>query len=121
MPKKNIPSYRLHKPTGQAIVSLKGKMFYLGKYKSQASREKYTQLIAEYTANDCKLPPTRNQAEVSVEKLIFAYLEYAESYYLSVDGRQSDSFCLRSTVCRLFRPCLFVKMFGKFFLLHFGQ
>ena len=46
MPKKNIP------PAGftsrQAIVSLRGKMIYLGKHKSAESREKYNPLIAEY-------------------------------------------------------------------------
>lgn len=51
MPRQNIPSYRLHKPTGQAIVVLRGKMFYLGQYKSKASKEEYNALIAEYLAN----------------------------------------------------------------------
>jgi hypothetical protein len=35
MPRKSstrIPSYRLHRPTGQAVVTLGGKDFYLGAY-----------------------------------------------------------------------------------------
>ncbi len=96
MPKKNIPSYRLHKPTSQAIVSLRGKMFYLGQYKSQASWERYNELIAEYLTNDCKLPPTRSRNEISIEELVIRFLEYAEGYYVK-NGKPTDTF----THCRL--------------------
>jgi integrase len=87
----NIPSYRLHKPSGQAIVSLSGKIFYLGKYKSKASREKYNELVAEYMGNDRKLPPKRTQSEYRIEKLIFDYLDYAEKYY-SNNGKPTEAF-----------------------------
>ena len=53
----------------------------MGKYKSKAIREKYVELIAEYTANNRKLPPTRSQSELLIETLIFRYLEYTEKYY----------------------------------------
>lgn len=42
------PSYRLHKPTGQAVVTLGGKDLYLGKHGTPESREKYDQLIVEW-------------------------------------------------------------------------
>jgi hypothetical protein len=32
------PSYRLHKPSGQAVVTLNGKGFYLGAHDTPASR-----------------------------------------------------------------------------------
>ena len=32
------PSYRLHKPTGQAVVTLSGRDIYLGKYGSIESK-----------------------------------------------------------------------------------
>jgi len=91
MPKKNIPSYRLHKPTGQAICVLQGKMFYLGQYKSKESRAKYNELIAEYLANDCKLPPTRSRNEITVEELVLRFLEWAEGYYLDRDGKPNEN------------------------------
>ncbi len=92
MPKTNIPSYRPHRPTGQAIVSLRGKMFYLGQYKSQASREKYNALIADYLANDCKLPPARGgTSEITIEEAAIRFLEYAEGYYLK-NGKQTSTF-----------------------------
>ena len=34
-----FPSYRLHKATGKAIVSIKGKMIYLGEYGSPESHD----------------------------------------------------------------------------------
>ena len=33
-----VPSYRRHKPTGQAVVTLSGKDHYLGKWNTAASR-----------------------------------------------------------------------------------
>jgi len=56
--------------------------FYLGKYKSKASREEYERLIAEFLANGKKLPPAReNGSGISIEELIIKFLEHAESYY----------------------------------------
>ena len=67
-------------------------MFYLGKYKSPESREKYKQLIAEYTADDCVLPPTKNKSTGSLEALVLEYLAHAEKYYLGADGKTNDTF-----------------------------
>lgn len=40
MPKRKprTPSYRYHKPSGQAVVTLNGRDFYLGVYDGDASR-----------------------------------------------------------------------------------
>ena len=81
MPKKRIPSYRLHKPTGLAVVTLQGKDCYLGKYNSKASWEEYQDLVRDYLANDCKLPPTRSNNAITIEELVVKFLEYAEGYY----------------------------------------
>ena len=91
MPRQNIPSYRLHKPTGQAIVSLRGKIFYLGKWKSKASREEYQRLIADYLANDCKLPPTRSNSDLIIESAVVQFLEYAETVYVK-NGKVTTTF-----------------------------
>ena len=34
---RKIPSYRLHKPTGQAVVRLDGRDYYLGRHGSDSS------------------------------------------------------------------------------------
>ena len=42
MPKpKKVPRYRLHKPSGQALVELNGESFYLGRHGTEHSKAKY--------------------------------------------------------------------------------
>jgi len=92
MPKKSIPSYRLHRASGQAIVTLDGKMHYLGEYGSPESRKKCADLIKKYEDAGHRLPPTRDQAEITVEELVGKYLEYCEGYYLDPDGKPSQTY-----------------------------
>jgi hypothetical protein len=46
-----IPTYRLHKPSGQAVVTISGRDHYLGNYGAVTSRAEYDRLIAERQAN----------------------------------------------------------------------
>jgi len=41
------PSYRRHKPIGQAVVTIGGHDIYLGRFNSPASRDDYNRLIVE--------------------------------------------------------------------------
>ena len=52
--KQQLPKYCSHKSSGRAFVRLAGKMHYLGKYGSKASRREYDRLIAEFLANGRK-------------------------------------------------------------------
>jgi hypothetical protein len=74
MPRKLlVPSYKLHKPSGQARVILDGKHFYLGPFGSEESREKYARLIARRSIQPAAIPcdPIDRQIEnVSVSELI---------------------------------------------------
>jgi hypothetical protein len=49
--KPRNPSYRLHKASGQVIVTLGGRDIYLGPYGSRASRDSYDRLLAEWLQN----------------------------------------------------------------------
>jgi hypothetical protein len=40
-----VPSYRRHKPTGQAVVTLNGKDIYLGRWNISASKAEYNRLL----------------------------------------------------------------------------
>ena len=51
------PSYRLHKPSGQAVVTLSGKDHYLGRFGSPESRDAYDRLLAEWLANSRRPAP----------------------------------------------------------------
>ena len=62
-----IPSYRLHKPTDQAIVVLGGKTFYLGRYGSVESRDEYNRIITAWLAESpgAAVPPQTRERQTS--------------------------------------------------------
>jgi hypothetical protein len=45
------PSYRLHKPSGQAVVTLNAKDHYLGLFGTPEGRVLYDQLVARWLTN----------------------------------------------------------------------
>lgn len=58
MSQKRIPNYRKHKATGQAVVTINGKDFYLGRHGTAASKKAYDRLIAQYlrrAINDARM------------------------------------------------------------------
>ena len=95
-----IPSYRLHKPTNQAIVVIRGRTFYLGRYGSNESRDEYMQDHCPVAC--CKSPATgpgaapvlATEPDLSVSELTLAYWRHVEAYYVK-DGRPTS----RSTSC----------------------
>ena len=86
-----LPSYRLHKPKGLAVVRLNGRDIYLGKYGTAESKTAYERVITEWLANGKRLPPERTIAASSsnattVNDLILAFMEHAKAYYVK-NGR----------------------------------
>lgn len=79
-PRKNLPSYRLHKSSGQAVVTLAGRMHYLGSYGSPESKREYDRLIAHYLANNRHLPP-EPAPDLTVLEVLDAYWSFARDYY----------------------------------------
>ncbi len=79
------PAYRFHKPSGQAVVTLNGRDFYLGRFNTPESRADYDRLIAEWLANGRRLPQSRNgqAVDLTINEILLAYLRYAETYYTS--------------------------------------
>ncbi len=85
---KSPPSYRKHKRSGQAIVTLSGKDVYLGPYGTKASRMEYDRVIVEWLANGRCLPKT-NPATNTVADLIAAYWKRSKDYYVK-NGEPTD-------------------------------
>jgi integrase len=80
-PDKN-PRYRLHRPSGQAVVTLSGEDHYLGRYNSKPSRELYNRKLAEwYTAGRAPLR-SRDSHDLTIAELCNAYRKFAEGYYV---------------------------------------
>ena len=99
MSKHRLPSYRLHKPSGQAVVTLNGKEKYLGQWKSKASRIEYDRLIGEWLANGRQFPVSNDPSkDLSIIELIAAYWDYAKGYYVKNGEPTSELDCFRSAL-----------------------
>jgi len=83
-----VSSYRRHKPTGQAVVTLNGKDHYLGRWNTGASRAVYDRLIGEWLAAGRELP--KPETDLTIAELALRYLKFAKSYYRK-DGRLTGS------------------------------
>ena len=82
------PSYRKHKATGKAIVTIGGRDYYLGNYGSKASQLEYDRLVGEWLANGRRMPEESSQG-FTVAELVEAYWKFALCYYVK-NGKPTD-------------------------------
>ncbi len=91
-----VPSLRLHKASGQAVVTVRGRDIYCGRWGSPDADANYRRVIADFLASGAEVvrhhgldraggrrrafPPPTARA-ISVSELLLAYLEFAEGYY----------------------------------------
>ena len=89
-----VPKYGLHAPTGQAYVRIRGRMIYLGKHGTPASREAYGRAIAEMAASpsSAKIMFPAETSDLTIVELCASYLRFAKGYYTK-NGRPSDWLC----------------------------
>jgi hypothetical protein len=80
MPRRHhIPAYRLHKQSGQAVVTLpdgfgRRRDVLLGRYGTPESRKEYARVLAEWESSGRRLPqPTVAAADITVNELLLAY------------------------------------------------
>jgi integrase len=87
---RRIPSYRLHKPSGKAVVTINGHDHYLGPHDSPESKQKYAKLIQEWTANQDRPAAEGTVAEapadLTINELVLAFWDHAKAYYVKADG-----------------------------------
>ncbi len=110
------PSYRHHKPTGQAVVTLDGRDIYLGKHGSATSKAEYDRLIAEWLSNGrCLLVKSEGeqQADLAVSEIILGFLKFADEYYRK-DGKPSGEIDNIRLAIRLLRKLYGHTQAGKF-------
>jgi integrase len=87
------PAYRLHKPTGQAVVRLDGKDHYLGKHGTEASQEAYRRLIAEWLTSPRRRREIAAEAadeRLTINGLILAYWDRHVVPHYVKDGRPTS-------------------------------
>lgn len=82
---QRTPSYRRHRPSGQAVVQLNGRMFYLGKWGSKASHSEYDRLLAQWMASGRNLSVAGD--DLTISELAARYLKHARIYYMSTGHR----------------------------------
>lgn len=108
-PSRKVPSYRLHKASGQAVVTLSGRDCYLGCYNSDESRRRYHEVIGEWLRAGRVVPPKGREEKrttqdgTTVSMLICGYWEHAQSYYRKPDGTETRSVGLVKLAMRRLR------------------
>lgn len=117
------PKYRLHRASGQAVVTLNGRSVYLGKHNTVESKSAYARVIGEWRAG-VGLGPIEKDTFTVVE-LIAAYVEFSHGYYRSAvvthqDGSKTGGNLTKEfeDVCRAMRPLK--KLYGPTFAKDFG-
>jgi integrase len=86
-----IPSYRLHRQSGQAVVTLtdgygRRRDVLLGKHGTAQSKAEYRRVLVEWEANGRQLPARQAAADVTVAELIERFWIWSEGYYRRPDG-----------------------------------
>ncbi len=99
--RSTIPSYRLHKQSGQAVVTLtdwvtrRRRDVLLGVHGSPASRGEYARVLAEWEGAARRLPAAEAEApaDLTVSEVALAFLNHADVHY-SAEGREAEQFRL---------------------------
>src|SRR5579871_1654881 len=88
---RGVPSYRKHRKSGQAIVTLTDpsgtrRDVYLGTYNTAASREEYRRVVLDWEVRGRRLPDAVKHSELTIAELIARYWQHVEEYYRHADG-----------------------------------
>jgi integrase len=92
--KSSVPSYRRHRQSGQAVVTLSDGMgsrhdVLLGKYGTKESRLEYARVIKEWEAAGRRWIKPGAVMDTSVNEIILAYWRHLEANYRGPDGTPS--------------------------------
>ena len=104
-----VPSYLLHRSSGQARVRIDGHDFLLGPYASEESRVRYGQLIGRHSSGLTPIDPmaasnrgTTSTIEddpgPSVAEIILAFRSHADRHSIKNGEPTSEVHCFRSCV-----------------------
>lgn len=101
------PSYCLHKASGQAVVRIDGRDYYLGKHGSHESRQEYDNLIGKWLLSrnngQAETPePVRRLDDPSVAEVIEQFWRHAKGHYVK-RGRPTSELRSYKRVFRLLK------------------
>lgn len=84
-----IPKYRKHKASGQAVVTIGGKDHYLGPYGTKASHMLYDRLVAEFLAAGRQVIEPAKAESITVVEVLAAFWRHCKAYYVK-DGKPTN-------------------------------
>lgn len=106
------PTYRHHRASGQAIATIEGRDFYLGPWKSKASKIEYDRVVAEWLAAGRRLPASQ-LADISVGELIERFLVHVAEFYVKA-GQPTSEQCLFKSALKVLNRLYGVEDAGAF-------
>jgi integrase len=95
----SVPKYQKHRASGQAVVTLNGRDYYLGPHGTKASRLEYDRLISEWLATGRSSSHGASGQNITVVEIIADYVKFAQGYYGT--GRTSEYHRIIRTLRRL--------------------
>jgi len=117
--KNRMPSYRLHKATGQGVVTLDGRDIYLGRHESEVSRENYRRIIQEWLAAHRRAPISERLQPTcprhvgrTVNELFLVFWPHVRAYYIKYGKPTSEV----SSIKRALTPLLelpLLELYGR--------
>jgi hypothetical protein len=84
------PKYRLHRPSGLAVVTIGGRDHYLGPHGSKESMAEFDRLVGEWMVRGRPDARAASANDRTINEILVDYLRYAEIYYRKPDGRQTS-------------------------------
>jgi hypothetical protein len=104
-----VPTYRLHRQSGQAIVTVRDaagrrRDMLLGRFGSPESRAEYARVVAEaHSAAGRLTPAAPPPADLTVSEMLLAFWKHAERHYRHDDGSHTSELAEYRYSLRLLR------------------
>jgi integrase len=108
------PKYRHHRASGQAVVTIQGRDFYLGPWGSKTSKIEYDRVIGEWLAAGRHLPDLGEAGDLTIVEGLARYKGFAAEHYRK-DGSRTHEY---DNILRAIAPL--ARLYGRTRLREFG-
>lgn len=101
-----VPSYRLHRPSGRAVVTIDGRDVYLGEYGTAASRRAYDRAIGAWLAAGRDRPAAGTAGRgITCARVAQLYRAHAARYYVKRGRETTHAAVVRRVMARWEECC----------------